>query len=248
MTDAAEPIFVARDIAKRFRGLMALSGVDFQIVRGEILGLIGPNGAGKTTLINLISGTLRPSEGELIFEGLRIDGLPAYRRARLGIGRTFQIVKPFYGLSTLENVAIAALFGAAGGERSRARAQERARAWLDFVGLGHRTDQLAEALGGPDRKRLELAKALALRPKLLLLDEVMAGLNAVEIDEVVRLIMKIRDTGVSVLVSEHVIRAIRNLSDRLMVLHHGQQIAQGTPQDVLNRPDVIEAYLGRRRS
>lgn len=248
MTGTTEPIFVARNIAKQFRGLTALSGVEFQIAQGEIVGLIGPNGAGKTTLINLISGTLRPSQGELIFEGVRIDGLPAFRRARLGIGRTFQIMKPFYGLSALENVAVAALFGAAGGERSRARARARARGWLDFVGLGHRVDQQADALGGPDRKRLELAKALALRPKLLLLDEVMAGLNAVEINEVVQLILKIRDTGVSILVIEHVIKAVRTLSDRLMVLHHGQQIALGAPQDVLERPDVIAAYLGRRRS
>ena len=248
MTDPGAPIFAARKIVKRFRGLTALSNVDFQIGRGEILGLIGPNGAGKTTLISLISGTLRPTQGELIFEGARIDTLAPYRRARLGIGRTFQIMKPFYGLSTLENVAIAALFGAAGGERSRGRARDRAHEWLEFVGLAHRADNRADALGGPDRKRLELAKALALRPKLLLLDEVMAGLNAVEIEEVVRLILKIRGTGVSVLVIEHVIKAIRTLSDRLMVLHHGQQIAEGDPQEVLERQDVIEAYLGRRRS
>jgi branched-chain amino acid transport system ATP-binding protein len=248
MSADASPVLAARNIGKRFRGLVALSSIEFQIARGEILGLIGPNGAGKTTLMSLISGTLWPSEGELFFEGIRIDRLPPFRRARLGIGRTFQVMKPFYSLSTLDNVAIAALFGTAGRRQSRVQAQKQAREWLDFVGLAHRADQPAEALGGPDRKRLELAKALALRPKLLLLDEVMAGLNPVEVDEVARLILKIREGGISVLVSEHVIRAIRTLSDRLIVLHHGQQIAEGPPKDVLERPDVVEAYLGRRRS
>ncbi|WP_254067517.1 ABC transporter ATP-binding protein [Burkholderia sp. L27(2015)] len=242
-----QPIFAARDLSKRFRGLTALSGINFQLKRGEVLGLIGPNGAGKTTLISLISGTLAPSDGELHFEGQRIDHMPAYQRAQLGIGRTFQVMKPFPGLSALENVTVAALFGTAGGEHNRKKAREQAREWLEFTGLGHRADQSAEALGGPDRKRLELAKALALKPKLLLLDEVMAGLNAVEVQEVVGLILKIRDTGVTILVIEHVIKAIRALADRLLVLHHGQQIAEGNPQEVLSRPNVIEAYLGRRR-
>jgi branched-chain amino acid transport system ATP-binding protein len=245
----SDPIFSARGLVKKFRGLTALSGVDFEIERGEILGLIGPNGAGKTTLISLISGTLKPTEGELLFEGRRIDELPPFRRARMGIGRTFQVMKPFHGLSTLDNVAVGALFGAAeGGAPSRAAARARAAEWLDFVGLSARAQQRADALGGPDRKRLELAKALALRPKLLLLDEVMAGLNAVEVDDVVRLIQKIRETGVSILVIEHVIKAIRSLSDRLMVLHHGQQIALGNPNEVLERQDVVDAYLGRRRA
>lgn len=246
MTD--EPLFVARNLTKRFRGLTALSNVNFTIPKGQILGLIGPNGAGKTTLVGLISGTIAPTEGELSFAGSRIDHLPAFRRARLGIARTFQVMKPFRGLSTLENVTIAALFGSAGGEHDRSRAREVAREWLAFTGLERQAHQSAEALGGPERKRLELAKALALNPTLLLLDEVMAGLNSVEIDEVVQLILKIRDRGVTILVIEHVLRAIRTLSDRLLVLHHGVQLAEGEPRDVLARPDVMEAYLGRRRA
>ena len=245
---AAAPMFEVRDLTKRFRGLTALSSITFQLRQGEILGLIGPNGAGKTTLVSLISGTLVPSAGEIHFEGRRIDRLPPHRRAHLGIGRTFQVMKPFPTLSVLENVAIGALFGAAGGERSRARARDRARQWLEFTGLGARVDQRADALGGPDRKRLELAKALAMHPRLLLLDEVMAGLNHVEIDEVVALIQKIRAQGMTILVIEHVMKAIRSLSDRLLVLHHGQQIGLGSPQEVLNDPHVVEAYLGKRRA
>ena len=241
------PILEVRHLTKQFQGLVAVSDVSFELGAGEILGLIGPNGAGKTTVISLISGTLKPSEGELVFQGQAISRMPAYRRAHLGIGRTFQIMKPFPGLSVLDNVAVGALFGTGGGQRRLARAREEAGRWLDFVDLGRRTDQRADDLGGPDRKRLELAKALALKPKLLLLDEVMAGLNHAEIDEVVEVIKKVRASGIAILVIEHVMRAIQSLSDRLLVLHHGQMIAAGPPERVLGDPQVIEAYLGRRR-
>ncbi len=243
----ASPLLEARGLTRHFHGVQAVCSVNFTLVPGEILGLIGPNGAGKTTLVNLISGALLADEGELSFEGRRIDRLPPQRRAHLGIGRTFQVMKPFPRLSVLENVTVGALFGFGGGEHSRAAAREQARDVLDFTGLLHRIDQNADQLGGPDRKRLELAKALAMRPKLLLLDEVMAGLTHTEIDEVVAIIKKIRARGVTILVIEHVMRAIRSLSDRILVLHHGEQIAEGAPDAVLSDPRVVEAYLGKRR-
>jgi branched-chain amino acid transport system ATP-binding protein len=213
-----------------------------------MLGLIGPNGAGKTTLVSLISGTLSADGGSLFFEGKPIDHLAPYERAHLGIGRTFQVTKPFPRLSVLENVAVGALFGLGGGVRDLKEAREQARALLDFTGLAHRADQQGDQLGGPDRKRLELAKALALRPKLLLLDEVMAGLNPSEVDEVVVIVKKIRDSGTSILVIEHVMRAIRSLSDRIIVLHHGEMLADGEPNAILTDTRVIDAYLGKRRA
>ena len=237
-----------RHVTRRFAGLVAVHDVSFALAPGEILGLIGPNGAGKTTLISLISGTLEPSEGEVLFDAQAITRLPAYRRARLGIGRTFQIMRPFPGLSVLDNVAIGALFGHQGGQAQLARAREQARECLDFVGLGAFIDQRADELGGPGRKRLELAKALAMKPRLLLCDEVMAGLNHVEIEEVIAVIRKVRQQGISVLVIEHVIKAIRSLSDRLLVLHHGELIADGTPEKVLADATVVQAYLGARRA
>ena len=240
-------ILEASGLTKRFRGLVAVNDVSFQLRRGEILGLIGPNGAGKTTLVSMVSGTLEPTHGDLAFEGKSVLGVPAYRRAHLGIGRTFQIMKPFPGMSVLENVSVGALFGFGGGERNIARAREQARQCLEFVGLGKRNAQRADALGGPDRKRLELAKALAMKPRLLLLDEVMAGLNHVEIEEVIAVIKKVRDEGISILVIEHVMKAIKSLSDRVLVLHHGEKIIEGGTEEVLRDARVVEAYLGKKR-
>jgi branched-chain amino acid transport system ATP-binding protein len=240
-------ILEVRNLTKRFAGLVAVQDVSFEIRENEILGLIGPNGAGKSTLVGLISGTLTPSGGDIRFEGRSIRGLPPYQRARLGIGRTFQVMRPFPGLTVLENVAVGALFGKGKGESNLERAREHARCCLEFVGLGKYIQDRSDELNGPHRKRLELAKALAMKPKLLLLDEVMAGLNQVEIEEVAGVIRKVQDQGISILIIEHVIRAIKSLSHRLLVLHHGAKLAHGQPDRVLADPAVVEAYLGKRR-
>ncbi len=245
---APSPLLEAKALTRRFQGLISVNTVSFTLAADEVLGLVGPNGAGKTTLINLISGALAPNAGEVWYAGSRVDHLPPFRRAHLGIGRTFQVMKPFPGLSVLENVTVGALFGKDGGVHSRERARQLARELLTFTGLAHRIDQRADALGGPDRKRLELAKALAMQPRLLLLDEVMAGLNATEVDEVIEVIRKISGQGVGILVVEHVMRAIRRLCDRVMVLHHGEKIAEGGVDAVFANPAVVEAYLGRRRA
>jgi branched-chain amino acid transport system ATP-binding protein len=247
LADAA--LFEAKSVTKRFGGLTAVSDVSFALREGEILGLIGPNGSGKTTLVNVLTGATSYSAGTATLNGRALRGLPPHRICGLGIGRTFQVVKPFRSLSVLENVMVGGLFGRDdGGDRDIAAARARAVETLRLCGLGQHADgQLAaDTLNVPQRKRLELARALAMRPRLLFLDEVMAGLNTGEIDEAVTLIKRIRDSGVTLVVIEHVMQAIRSLCDRLVVLYNGAKLTEGPPDQVLHHPDVISAYLGRR--
>ena len=239
-------ILQGRRVTKVFGGLAAVSFVDFDLREGEILGLIGPNGSGKTTLVNVIAGVLPYTDGDVRFRGRSIRGLRPHEIGRLGLSRTFQVVKPFRNLSVLQNVMVGALFGARGGARDLFKAQSRAEEVLEFVGLAQRIRVPAEGLNVPERKRMELARALAMRPTVLFLDEVMAGLNPAEIDEAVELLKRIRSRGITLVVIEHVMKAIRNVSDRIMVLFHGEKLTEGSPEEVLNNPEVISAYLGRR--
>jgi len=239
-------ILEGRNITKKFAGLVAVNQVDFKLETGQILGLIGPNGAGKTTLVNVISGIYPPTEGEVFFKGRRISGFKPYRIGRLGISRTFQIVKPFPGMTVKENASVGAMFGARGRQVSAREAIKKAEEILDFVGLGDQMDLRADQLSVASRKRLEVAKAIAMGPEVVLFDEVMAGLNFSEIDKAIELIKKIRDTGITILIIEHVMRVIKHVCDRIFVLHHGQKIADGSTEEVLNDRRVIKAYLGRR--
>ena len=235
-----------RNVTKRFGGVAAVDGVTFSIAKGEILGVIGPNGAGKTTLLNCISGVYRLDGGDIRWHGVSIAGLAPYRVARLGVGRTFQIVKPFGSMTVRENVAVGALFGS-DSERPPLRAAfDRADSVLELVGLRSKADLPVSALTIPDRKRLEVARAVATRPKLLLLDEVMAGLNNVEIDDALEMVRAVHETGVTVVLIEHVMRVIVGVCERVIVLDLGRTLADGQPDVVLRDERVIQAYLGER--
>jgi branched-chain amino acid transport system ATP-binding protein len=230
-----------RGISKRFRGLQAVKAVSFDVPERSIIGLIGPNGAGKTTTFNLIAGVYAPDEGEASFNGLRLNGMRPDQVCAAGIARTFQIVRPFGELSVLDNVLVGCLHA----ETDVSRARRQAREIIDRLGLGSKRDQMAASLTLPDRKRLEVARALGTQPKLLLLDEVMAGLRPTEVDQMVAFFREInRETGITILLIEHVMRAVMALAQRIVVLNHGEKIAEGTPEQVVRDPAVLECYLG----
>jgi branched-chain amino acid transport system ATP-binding protein len=230
-------------VVRRFAGMVAVDRVSLEVHEGEILGIIGPNGAGKTTLFNLLTGQLRPNEGEVHFRGRRITPLAVHERARIGLGRTFQVVRPLPDLSVLENT----MMGAFVKHRHRAAAEAKALEVLEEVGLSHTVKQRAGDLPLPQRKRLEVARALATEPAVLLLDEVMAGLNPTEIGQAVDLFHRLHAAGTTLVLIEHNLKVVRTLSRRVVVLDHGAVLATGTPTEVLEHPEVVRAYLGNRR-
>jgi len=239
-----------KGIVKRFKGLIAVNKVSFDINEGEIVGLIGPNGAGKSTLFDVISGikppdnsSAFPDSGEIYYLGKNIIRLPAYKRCKLGIGRTFQLARPLTEISVLDNIFVALLFSK-DSTTSKQDLYKRAEEICNFVGLEEKINELARTLSVSNRKKLELARALATQPRLLLLDEIMAGLNPTEIFDANNLVKKIRESGITLIVIEHVMRTIMSVSDRIVVMDHGSKIAEGNPYEIASNQKVIEAYLG----
>ncbi len=238
-------ILEVEKLCKNFGGLAAVSNVDFHIEKCEILGLIGPNGAGKTTTFNLVSGTIVPSSGIVRFKGENIIRLKPHQICHKGMARTFQSVNLFPYMTAKENILVGALFGA---RSTMSHAIQEADRYLEYVGLADKSNTPAKALTLADKKRLEVARALATRPELLLLDEVMAGLNHTEMASVIELIKKINAQGTTILMIEHVMQAVMGVSNRIVVLHHGMKLAEGTPQEITNNKEVIEVYLGDIKS
>jgi branched-chain amino acid transport system ATP-binding protein len=230
-------------VSKNFGGLAAISSVDFYLNQGEILGLIGPNGAGKTTLFNLISGAFKPKAGVIRFKDKPINGMQPNKICRLGIARTFQLVKVFSHLTVFENVLMGALFGLPK-SLSQQEASVLAKEMIDFVELSEYKSLPAGELTLVNQKRLEVARAMATKPEILLLDELMAGLNPTEVEHAIGMVRRIRDRGITIIMIEHVMHAIMNVCDRIIVLHHGVKIAEGTPKEIANNQQVIDIYLG----
>jgi branched-chain amino acid transport system ATP-binding protein len=239
------PILEGKGVTKYFGGLAAVSNVDFHVKQGEALGLIGPNGAGKTTLFNLISAAVIPRSGIIRFKDKEITGLQPYKICRMGVARTFQSVKIFPDMPVLDNVVLGSFFGTSTGMSSADAARE-ATELLEFVGLSAEQATPARDITLANQKRLEVARALATHPELLLLDEIMAGLNPTEVDRAMELVGRIRDKGITIIMIEHVMKAIMNVCERIMVLHHGEKIAEGTPKEVATSKRVIEVYLGEK--
>ncbi len=239
-----EPVLVLESICRNFGGIRALNDVSFSLREGEIVALIGPNGAGKTTLVNVITGVHRASSGTIRFRGADVTGQRPYQAARSGLARTFQIVQPFPRMTVLENITAGALFG--GQHATLREAMSAARQHLNFAGLSAFSEKPAASLTLAGRKRLELAKAIAMNPKVLMLDEVNAGLNATEIDGALTLIRRIADRGITILLIEHLMKVVLSLAQRIIVLHHGELIADDDPKQVVSDPRVIEAYLGEK--
>ena len=233
-----------KDVSKTFGGIKAVTNVSFSVNQGEIVGLIGPNGAGKTTLVNLITGVHTLSAGSMTFMGKDITRFKPYMSARVGLARTFQVVQPFPEMTVFENVLAGALFGTAGGTYGDAAVLSKKE--LDFVGLSEFSDSPASALTLPNRKKLELAKSLAMSPKILFLDEVNAGLNSGEIEGALNLIRKISDRGITILIIEHLMKVLLNVAERVLVIHHGEMLAEGSAKEIIEDERVIEAYLGSK--
>jgi ABC-type branched-chain amino acid transport systems, ATPase component len=241
-----ESIIEVQHITKRFKGLTAVNDVSFEVKKGAITGMIGPNGAGKSTTFNMICGYYPPTEGKIFYKGQDITNKHAYEYTKMGIARTFQIMKPLKNLTVLDNVIASSYFGTQPAENER-RAREKAKEVLEFTGLYAKRNDLSKDMGTPDQKRLEMARALATNPEMLFLDENMAGLNPAETEDAIRLIRKINESGVTIFLIEHIMKAVVSLCEEVIVLHHGEKIAVGTPEQVMNDPYVMEVYLRKEK-